>query len=109
METQDTRWYETNFMRSLQEKCDLVSTELCHEALVEEMQRPFEIEFFDGRGSFCELTVREYEIEWNWEYHIRHDQQVEEPLTAVLKSRDRQSLRQTFTLQRQPELKANAD
>ena len=93
MDTQmEARWFETDFARALQQKCDSVSTELCDAAHLGEMQLPFEIEFLDGRGSFCELTVNEDRAEWNWKNHIKHDQQVEEPLTAVLKSHDGRSM-----------------
>jgi hypothetical protein len=99
IQNEDVRWYETDFGRSLQEKCDSVSTELCDAAIAEEMQRPFEIEFLDGRGSFAELTVDEDRAEWNWDRRVRDGQEVEEPLTARLKSRDGRSLcRKNFSL-----------
>jgi hypothetical protein len=98
-ETHETRWYETDFMRGLQETCDVVLTALCHEAMAKGFVQPFEIEFFDDRSSFAEFTVDENDSESRWGYPIRHNQEVEAPLWAVLKSRDRLTLRRDFALE----------
>jgi hypothetical protein len=97
---QDAPWYETAKFSTLQEKqlqkkCDSVSTELCNEASEKGMQLPFKIEFMDARRIFAEMTEDEEKINWKWHYN---DERLIEPLIAVLKGRNRQSLRQNFSL-----------
>ena|SRR5258705_9831349 len=83
-ENQETRWYETDFMRALKETCDSVATELCHDALAKGLVHPYEIEFFDDRSSFAELTVNENEVDWRWGYPIRYNQSFEGPGLVIL-------------------------
>jgi hypothetical protein len=87
---------ETDLEKVLRQKCDSISAELCDEALAKEMHRPFEIELIDAERIFAALTVEEDKLNWNWYYS--DEKPIKEPLIAVLKSRDRQSLRRNFSV-----------
>jgi hypothetical protein len=93
------KYYETDLARSLQEKFDAVTTSLCDNAKDREFSYPYEIEFFDGRGSVAEVTVEEDRCEWIWMPVVQHEQnRIEPPFHAVLKSRNNTLRSEKFSL-----------
>ena len=83
----EQNWYETDAMRTIQEKFDEVATDLVDQARSEGHALPYEIEFYDDRRGINPLTTFTMEEDrgnWNWTPTGKSGQ-IQNPVTATLR------------------------
>lgn len=84
----ETKWYETDVMRAVQEQFNETATELCEEAREEGLSLPFEIEFTDDSskiGGVATFTLEEDRGDWTWMPWAKSGD-ITNPITAALRS-----------------------